>query len=164
MLEFFNSLLLCISVEQKLFINVLVGWKGMNLGRLDEMFSTPTRLLQNLTFAPDIPGYLLNAALVSDIAVHYQLGARSRHPVCRVSSQRNLVVGDFAAGYEPVNICQLLDKRKEYLFIRFSSFISGPGCDFSKWILLSLFWGSSSCLIFRLELSLLTITCRMAYR
>ena len=57
------ALLLCISVTQKVFINVLVGWKGMKLGSLDEMFSRFTRLLEQLAFALYIPDYLLNTVM-----------------------------------------------------------------------------------------------------
>jgi hypothetical protein len=57
------AILLYISVTQKVFINVLVGWKGMNLGSLDKMYSRFTRLLEQMTSALYIPGYLVNAAL-----------------------------------------------------------------------------------------------------
>ena len=50
-------------VGQKVFINVLVGWKGMNLGSLDQMFSKFTHLVELLTVTLHIPSYILRTLL-----------------------------------------------------------------------------------------------------
>ena len=61
-----------VTVVQKVFINVLVGWKGMNLGNLDIMFSRFTQLLERLTFTLHIPDDLMNA-LMYPFYLLYQL-------------------------------------------------------------------------------------------
>ena len=52
---------LFVSILQKVFFNLVIGWKGLNLGSLSSMFEAFMELVEQLTGPLHIPPYLLRA-------------------------------------------------------------------------------------------------------
>ena len=67
-----SAILLFLSILRKVFVNLLIGWKGLNLGGLSSMFEKFKNLVEQLTGPLQLPPYLLEILLYPFVLI-YQL-------------------------------------------------------------------------------------------
>ena len=67
-----SAILLFLSILRKVFVNLLIGWKGLNLGGLSSMFEKFNKLVEQLTGPLQLPPYLLEILLYPFVLI-YQL-------------------------------------------------------------------------------------------